>query len=449
MKLLPSFSFFVILLVLVITGSVASSVMASLIYLLGIIVCSTIDNPRTKKYALAVFSIVFIGTTLIILIRYGYLVNNYDSLNIFRSGGDEHDFYEIANDARSFRSISDVFNDVFFVSFLENQGYIFYLRMLSYISYKWFDGNHIVLQMLGSSIFGCMLSISLFKILACYIDERKAFVYTIIGFFLSPFFYYSFMLLRDIHVAYIFSIMTYIVMKPYQAKGVLLLVLLITIAFFLRMESGMLSMFFLLIYVYMKSKSKLLVVSGLAVVAIATIFYTAAGAELIEEALEVNEHYMNRTEDMAESSSALVSLPHPAREVAMFVVHHFVGAAAMWKEYKEVDGAFPFMLVSILVLYRAFWLVLFILIFKWLFINRRIFKMDSTIKWLFFIAMVVELANTSQLEIRRVMCVFPTFYLIFVILKEKSMSKMIYQRDLAVSCAYYLTISALFILTKF
>ena len=72
---------------------------------------------------------------------------------------------------------------------------------------------------------------------------------------------------------------------------------------------------------------------------------------------------MNRTEDMAESSSALISLPHPTREVAMFVVHHFVGAAAMWKEYKEVDGAFPFMLVSILVLYRAFWLVLFFLIF--------------------------------------------------------------------------------------
>lgn len=322
MRFLPVLSVLLILVIFIVTGSLASVAMAFFIFLLGLFSCNTISDVNSKQYAQTVFNIVFIITTFLILIRYEYILNNPDSLNIFKTGGDEHDFYEIANEARGFKTFSDIFNDIFFVSVVENQGYVFYLRALSYISYNFFDGNHVVLQMLGSSLFGCLLAVILFKMLICYFSARKAFKYTITGFFISPFFYYSLMVLRDIHVAFVFSVMSYIVMRPYRVKGLIWLIVFMSIAFFLRMESGILSVAFLLIYVYMKSKNKLLVAASLAIVVIVFVFYTVAGNDLMEDILDVNEHYMNRTEDMGESS-ALVSLPHPIREIVMFIVHHF------------------------------------------------------------------------------------------------------------------------------
>lgn len=442
MKSLPIVSILTICFVSLVTQSISSVMMAIIIMIAGLLACKTVGDSKSREYAFGVFNIAFIFTTLFILFRYGYLMDVPDTSNIFKSGGDEHRFYEIADDAKYYTRISNIFTDVFYFEFAENQGYIFYLRFLSFLGYKLFDGNHIVLQMMGSSLFGCLLAVVLYKMLNLYFDEKKSFRYTIVGFFLSPFFYYSVMLLRDIHVAMVFAVMSYIVLKPFNTMRFVWLMLLVVLAFFLRMESGILAVMFPLLFYFLHSKNKAVTIVVLAVIVVGFVFYTGIGSELLITVTDTNEYYVDRTESM--SSSAMMSLPHPIREIAIFIVNNFFGAAATWSEYKNVEAFFPFVLTSLGIAHRAFWLVLFIVSFKWLFIDRKIVKMNQTLQWLFIVAMVVELANSSQIETRRVMCVYPILLLIFFVLKEQFVSVKTRRTDYTVSLFYYFFISMIY-----
>lgn len=369
-------------------------------------------------------------------------MNIPDPMNIFKTGGDEHRFYEISNDARSFSSISDLFTDVFYVSYVENQGYLFYIRVLGYISYLLFDGNHVVLQMLGSSLFGCLIAVILFKLFYLYFNERKAYKYALLGFFLSPFFLYSIMLLRDIQVTFVFTLMTYIVLRPPHNRSLIWLALLVVVAFFLRMESGILSIVFPLIYIYRQSGRSYLSIAGIAIAVIGFVAYSEYSSRYIDIALSTNAHYQERSLEV--SNSSLNKLPHPVREVSIFAVTNYFGPAAEWKEYKKVDGIYTFLNTTMRVVYKGSWLIFFILMFKWLFLDKRYKKLDKLLKWLFWIAIAIEFANTSQLETRRVMCIYPILFLVTIYLKEKIVNKADYIKDFEASFAYFVIISFLY-----
>ena len=191
MKALPFFSILVIILSAIVTESLSVTIMASFILFVGYLVCQLVNTHRSRQYAFAVFNCAFVITTLLILIRYGYIVDTPDSSNLFKSGGDEDHFYELSDAVKGSNKLSDIFTNVFYFEFAENQGYIFYLRILSFLSYKLFDGNHIVLQLMGSSLFGCLISAVLFMIFNVFYDDKHSFKYSVVGFFISPLCYYS------------------------------------------------------------------------------------------------------------------------------------------------------------------------------------------------------------------------------------------------------------------
>ena len=240
--------------------------------------------------------------------------------------------------------------------------------------------------------------------------------------------------------------MTLIVIRPYNLKGLVWLLLLSIVTFFIRTESGILSLLFPFVYIYFQVKKNLLILLFGLVVIVVYFVYSSEISQLYQLALDTNEYYVNRTEEM--SSSAMLSLPHPFREIAMFCVNNFFGAAANWRDYVAVDGLYTFLMTTLRAFYGAFWLIVFLLSFKWLFYDRKFKMLKGLLKLLFFAALFIELVNSSQLETRRVMCVYPVFYLIFIQLKNEIISKKQYKRDIFAGGIYYLTISLLYTLIK-
>ena len=169
---------FVLLLAAIVSGSISAFVFACLFYAIGILFCQTVPS-FARVGARKVFNVVFSSALLFAIFHY----------------------------------------------MIENEGYIFYIGMLAYMAEHFFDGNHLLLQFLGSVISGSLMAIVFYKICLLFFDAKRSVIYALLYSLCTVVFYYSFTLVRDIHIAFFYILSFYIIFKRFSIKGFVLLLL--------------------------------------------------------------------------------------------------------------------------------------------------------------------------------------------------------------------------------
>ena len=191
---------FVILLALVVGQSFAVLFLTFFFYVIGHLVCFSIEKPNRKE-GVILFNWVFSGLILFAILHYLNTIVNYSDFAV--DWRDEYKFWLISEDFSQYANIKKVFKDSFSVYRLSDlPGYAFYIGSLAYVAENFFDGNHLLLQFIGTTFWGGMSSLLLYKCFLLYFSRKDSFKYVICFSLFSVLFAYSFVFLRDIIIAF-------------------------------------------------------------------------------------------------------------------------------------------------------------------------------------------------------------------------------------------------------
>ena len=440
-----------------ITGSFAAAVFSIIIIAIGYIYCKE-TRIGCSKDAQTVYFVTFVVVTILILVRVadiGISETNYE--NLFKTGGDEDGYFEksqIAAKQSSFwAAVPNITNTLLTsyvgdpISFITSPGYHMYLGLVGYISNHLFYGNDIIVQLLGSCLFGCLLSVILFKILALYFPSHKARNYALIGIIFTAFMHYSASLLRDIHITFFFGLIFYIILQPFSIKNLTKAILIILLTASFRVWSALFMIVFISYYLYRRFNNKMVTVVFISLIALVFIFIMAL--PLIDDAMErlliASRNFESKIVEESGYLQILNSFPTPIKETAI-IASSFITPFTAWNELSLSDNLFHTIFKFTIVVYEFSWFLIIWLTVKWCTINKGLKKLPSLLLWLLIIVVAYFYVSTSEFTVRRTMCMYPLIYLAFVYLKEYAISKKQFKKDLYLPLAFYVLGVVLFVI---
>lgn len=453
--------FFVALLVVFIVGLTTSSVAAVgfsfLILAIGLIYCKKTKTGNPKD-ASNVFLVTFIIFSILALVRIADInIPDYNFDTLFKSGGDEDDFYEMSQIAAKQRSfyaaVPNITNTLLSsftgdpISIMMAVGYHMYIGLIGFIASHFFDGNTIIVQLLGSCLFGCLLSVVIYKLLTLYLPSEKSMKYALLGVLCTAFSYYSVCLLRDIHVTFLFALTFYIILRPYNVKNVVKLIIIILLTASFRVWSAIFLSFFALFYFYRRFKDNKVVVTFLVFLTLVIVAVTAIS--LIDSALErllvASRNIESRTVEESGYLQLLYRLPIPIRQIAIIASSYMTPFTA-WNELRDTNNIYHTIFKFTIVIHEF---VLFLVVWlssKWCIFNKGLKQLPDILFWLLMIVLgYLFVSASSDFTVRRTMCMYPLIYLAFVYLKENVVSKKRLKKDLFLPLSFYILGFVLFV----
>jgi hypothetical protein len=255
MGLLIIISFLFVILVSVFSSTPLSIFSIGVFILLtGSLLCYLLSKGKqiVEKNLLVIFFLNFTFYLLYAVIVY----YSYIEQNDFFLFSDQETFYESGNYLSQFTSIKDIFNACFVERIhIETECAYFIFGTISFLANRFLDGNSIFLQSIFVSYFAILTNLFVYKTLSFYVLPKKALKYTLIYSFLTPIFFYSPWILRDIHIAFLFSIGIYLIHTPFSIKKLLLFIPLIIITAEFRLEHGFFYLVFPLLYILLQGRN--------------------------------------------------------------------------------------------------------------------------------------------------------------------------------------------------
>ena len=437
------------LVVLFTTNSLSSFAFSLFIVAIGSI-CANMINKQYRQYAFKIFYIVFSVYTLLALSNYyGWCYNWSDFINY---GNDQYFFLNITENYSN-TPISQIIQDCFvYRVHLENEGYVFYIASLARLATYLGDGNHLMLQFLGSVLFGSLSSIILYRLLSFYVTNKASFHYGLLFMMFSVFNYYSIVLLRDIVIAFFFLCAFLIIAKGFSFTRLITLVIIDIVMLQLRFENGVFFLLFPVFIVYDKLKKYKIVF-----IAIITIVILIAFSFLIQSMttiLQTGEMYKEFTRDSALAvdnslGKYIWQLPSPIKEICI-IINSQIQPFPSWFELTTATNFFNAIIGLLPILYGFFWYTIIFAIIKWILFQKQYKYVEHKLNLVSLLCLLLLIGNISNMNIRRIMCVYPCFYLFYVIVRERQLvsrriSPYIKQTTLIYVCliAIYLTLKVI------
>lgn len=442
-------AFIIILVSAAISGSGAALFFSLFTFVAGHLFCLTVpfgarDNARK------VFNVVLSLSTMFALLHY---FNMTTSWNYYvQEGRDEYNFWILTETLKEATSVIQLIRDCFIDRIhLENEGYIFYIAVLAYISEVFFDGNHLFVQYLGSVFFGALLSIVIYKILLLYFDSKKSANYTLLYSLLSVVFVFSFKLIRDVHIAFFYAVSIYVVLRKFSVRGLLVLILNVLILWQLRFEHGLFALVFIAYYLYERIKRNILLVVLLAI-SVLSIFIVYFGDALLS-AQDGMSRYVEYTYDSVmskdDSLGALVyTFPSPIKEVLIVLLSQ-IQPFPSWVALNNSPNAYATIIASHDIIRTFFLYIVFYSMILWMPFNKIYKRVPAKLKYLLLITFVFLLLNSSNMHSRRIMCLFPIIFLVYVWIKENCISYSKYFRTNILLAFTYLSLIIVYLVVKY
>lgn len=241
---------------------------------------------------------------------------------------------------------------------------------------------------------------------------RSAIVYGLC----SMVFIYSGELLRDTHVALIYILGFYIVtLKKYNLLNYITLLTLCVVAYFLRVESGIFFLAFLILWIYNSGKDRKLMISLFSIVTVLFAFYSIGGLKYFYNmAFETIGRYDERAIAVAEEDSLgakLRSFPLPLNYIGLFIFSQ-INPFPFWNSFRgELTSIqniwfFPFAIAAL------FWFnVWFTLIYRY----KKTMEFVYLYKWEVLIGVgYILLVTMGGVDARRLMAVYPIIFIAYV-----------------------------------
>lgn len=446
-------TFFLIVIIIVIACFVSESLsvfaFSVIIYMLGLLMCSTIER-KDRFNGYKVLNIVFSVITLFAVFH--YLDVSVDWQNFAQDGNDEYKFWMSSERHAHFPSISQICIDSYttYYNLLETKGYVCYIGIIAYLAEHFFDGNNLLLQFMGSVLFGTLASIILYKILLLYFNSQKSFKYALLYSLCSAAAYFSFKYYRDIHIAFFYILSLYVVLNKLSIKGVVILLCNIIIVWQIRREHGIFIIVFLVYYIFNSIKKNVLVtVPFFVVIAVIFFIYFMDVYESIMRSMAGYEVRSYLGDGLKENSfgSVIYKFPSPIKET-LLVVNSQIQPFPSWHLLADSTNIYSAAVSLVEIVRGAFWFVIVSSIFVWLFAYKTLKKVPLNFKYLMLIVLVFLFANTSNMTERRLICVYPMIFLLYVWLKEKVIQYKVYFTTKKHVVCLYISLCLIYVVAK-
>ena len=329
--------------------------------------------------------------------------------------------------------------------------YEFLLYVISAIANKHLGGATVYNLTLLQTGFGIFAGLALFRILQRYQRQSNSIRYTILFSFCTSTLFFSCVIICDIMVVTAYTWGFYYYLKPYSSKNVIILIVFTLLAWGVRIYSGLFMFSFVFAYIYIniknaKWKYTIMPIFILLCILIGIFLFTN---NYFEKTMAEIELYSDLSLQSSIEQRGLYNyffkLPHGFRELGILlftqinpfpITISFIGAITFSHYFLatiySLSGIWFFISYSLIIL----------LIFKkgW-----RLLKTKDHI--ILLLALLFLLANTAELNVRRMLPVYPILFYYFLILKRKM--KWVNQQQLRINLIIiYTALNCFYILIK-
>ncbi len=398
----------------------------------GILGCIVILTSFGKKNVLTSINIFF--SFFIIYFIHAYLCNFFYVKNVntdFFYAKDSLFFYKLSNQLGKLGSINEIFNYSFNkFETREFKGFAFLIGTVSYISF-FFDSNSIVTQKLIPVFCSAVALPYLYSIVKLYFTERMASNLVYLYGIFSYSFFYSAVFVRDSVINLLFIVLIYFFLKNNNIKNVIVFSIISILIFSIRPEHGIFSLIFLIAYFgfYLKTTTNDFKIY-LALIIITTFIFIIKDNitnyySIIETTTNTYLAHSLAESDGGESLGVLLlKLPWGIRHITAGLFSQIIPFPFYIGFQKN---GFGFLSLGVAAL---FWFFIWILIFKTVFTKRLRTIINFKMWVLFFIAFLLIVGNSVNVDTRRVMAVFPILFIFsmksFLSLKKKQRNHLIF-----------------------
>ena len=305
-----------------------------------------------------------------------------------------------------------------FTEFSYSEAPLFYALSGTFNSISnYFGTSSLLVQKLFITTLGAFSIVFINDILLnCGFSKKTSFFYSIIYGFFSFTMYFSVMFMRDIHVLFLYTVAIWVVLKKEMSliQSFILILILATITFFLRKESGLFLLSFLGVLSYTRVKSKYLFIAVLLPLLV-FVFVYFEGWQVFEIAQTTIEVYSLRVENLSSSGSLAVKLakiPYVGR-LAIFIFSQ-MQPFPLWLFWGMKDAAKGESLLTISEsLSGVFWIYWWGFILKALFKRITFKKIKGSLLLLFILSIsLIFLMTLGEFNTRRTMSVYPVLFVI-------------------------------------
>ena len=390
--------------------SASTSCFLCVIYFLGMVYSLTIPKEY-KEYGVRLFNGIFpvyIVCALLVSISFSisdnYLVSD-SSRYIENYMQRTQMFFDSEDLYKCYFEFSD-----------SNLLYNAYLNIMAMFANTKLDGMTLL-----QTVWGILSSIVLFRILARHIEVDKAFRYTLIFSLCSLFLFYSTVIIRDIIICFLYLCAFDIVDRKFSLLGVLKLLILVILAWGIRLYSGIFMVAFLAYYVYVRFRNSQL--KSVATILFAAVIIAAGAGLMASSLMEQTTAELQGYEELSAERSAggivskLQTLPPGISHLAI-VLFTMIRPLPPLGIYIGAETFSHFVMSTMCLLAGFFWFVVFYSLCYKLFVQKYIFEISFETVVLLIVCLVFLLANASHPDIRRMLPVFPVLFTQYAILCE-------------------------------
>lgn len=361
----------------------------------------------------------------LVLLFYGvYLAVAWTSVTpeeFFYKYPDQYHFWEKCEDLAISSSIGDIFKDCFIYRIhLEQEAIYFWFGLIGYFANKFLGGNNVFLQMYWVSFFCILINLIVARLALLFTDDKTAFKWTLVFAGCSFLLGYSPWLLRDVHIAFFFTLGLLLLFRGMTLWGMGLQVLILIALYQLRYESCFLYLPVLGYYVWYAGKnatSRVLFRIGVVLGGICG-FAGMVGFLLsfVEQVLNTGGGYNEWTTEMAAEGGLtryIYMLPAGIRHFFV-VVYSQMTPFPFWTPVLACRTPSQFLLEGINALSPIIWPYIAFFTAYSACSFRRLRSSPLLIKFIAAYSVLFLVANSMNIHFRRLLCVTPIIFLLFL-----------------------------------
>lgn len=367
---------------------------------------------------------------VILLLYGGYLAVAWSSVSpevYFYNYVDQFHFWEKCEELAQYPSIGRIFEDCFVRRIhIEQEAIYFWFGTLGCIANKFLGGNNVYFQMYWVSFFAVLLNITVARLALLFTDSKTAFKWTLIFSGCSFLLGYSPWLLRDVHIAFLFTLGLLLLFRGGTLWGIGLQFIIVIVLYQLRYESCFLYLPVLGYYVWFwgRGASSRVIIRVCAVLGGMCAFAGSIGflISFLETILSTGTSYNEWTVEMASEGGLaryIYMLPPGIRHFFV-VVYSQMTPFPFWTTLWACRTPSQFILEGVDAISPIVWpYIAFFTVYRVCSL-QRLKSSPVIVKFLIVYSALFLIANSSNIHFRRLLCVTPIIFLLFLYFRERS-----------------------------
>ncbi len=299
-----------------------------------------------------------------------------------------------------------------------------YFTIMCGFANKYLDGVNVYYMTLLQTAFGIFSANVLYRLIKSYVPVKKAFRFTLLFAGCSLFLFYSCVIIRDIIIAYFYLLSIEIVLTKTKYQYLFLLVLYALLSLGIRLYSGLFQFSFVFVFLYCKalqSKNKAILTPIIIAIVIFCGLYLLSSDIMNQTEAEL-EIYDNMSQSNAEKGQGLVlkilKLPSGIKQVVLFFYTQ-IAPMPPFGYLEKIENIQRFFMAITVPVYEFFWYLVSYTMFCCILCTKKLLNRFSAVeKLLFVLSVIFIIAGSSHPDIRRMMPMYPVFYVIYIKFKE-------------------------------